>query len=74
MIQPKYLIIELAAIVFLVITIPIWLPILGSLLYAGLGIVILLIVIGLIFSAFASEEEVGVQLYTILVQLDNLLT
>ena len=74
MIQPKYLIIELAAIVFLVITIPIWLPILGSLLYAGFGIVILLIVIGLIFSAFASEEEVGVQLYTILVQLDNLLT
>ena len=74
MIHPKYLIIELAAIVFLVITIPIWLPILGSLLYAGLGIVILLIVIGLIFSAFASEEEVGVQLYTILVQLDNLLT
>ena len=74
MLQPKYLIIELAAIVFLVITIPIWLPILGSLLYAGLGIVILLIVIGLIFSAFASEEEVGVQLYTILVQLDNLLT
>ena len=74
MLQPKYLIIELAAIVFLVITIPIWLPILGSLLYAGFGIVILLIVIGLIFSAFASEEEVGVQLYTILVQLDNLLT
>ena len=74
MIQPKYLVIELAAIVFLVITIPIWLPILGSLLYAGFGIVILLIVIGLIFSAFASEEEVGVQLYTILVQLDNLLT
>ena len=74
MIHPKYLIIELAAIVFLVITIPIWLPILGSLLYAGLGIVILLIVIGLIFSAFASEEEVGVQFYSMLVQLDNLLT
>ena len=74
MIQPKYLIIELAAIVFLVITIPIWLPILGSLLYAGFGIVILLIVIGLIFSAFASEEEVGVQFYSMLVQLDNLLT
>ena len=74
MLQPKYLIIELAAIVFLVITIPIWLPILGSLLYAGFGIVILLIVIGLIFSAFASSEEVGVKLYTILVQLDSLLT
>ena len=74
MLQPKYLIIELAAIVFLVITIPIWLPILGSLLYAGFGIVILLIVIGLIFSAFASEEEVGVQFYSMLVQLDNLLT
>ena len=74
MTQPKCFIIEFAAIVFLVITIPIWLPILGSLLSAGIGIIVILIVIGLIFSAFASSEEVGVKLYTILVQLDSLLT
>ena len=74
MIQPKCFIIEFAAIVFLVITIPIWLPILGSLISAGIGIIVILIVIALIFSAFASSEEVGVQLYTILLQLDNLLT
>ena len=74
MTQPKYFIVEFAAIVFLVITIPIWLPILGSLLSAGIGIIVILIVIGLIFSAFASSEEVGVKLYTILVQLDSLLT
>ena len=53
---------------------PVWLPILGSLLYAGVGIIVILIVIGLIFSAFASSEEVGVKLYTMLVQLDSLLT
>ena len=74
MIQPKYFILEFAAIVLLVITIPVWLPILGSLLSAGFGIIVILIVIGLIFSAFASSEEVGVKLYTILVQLDSLLT
>ena len=74
MIQPKYFILEFAAIVFLVITIPVWLPILGSLLSAGFGIIVILIVIGLIFSAFASSEEVGVKLYTILVQLDSLIT
>lgn len=74
MIQPKCFIIEFAAIVFLVITMPVWLPILGGLLYAGVGIVIFLVLISLIFSAFASSEEVGVQLYTILLQLDNLLT
>ena len=53
---------------------PVWLPILGGLLYAGVGIIVILIVIGLIFSAFASSEEVGVKLYTMLVQLDSLLT
>ena len=74
MIQPKCFIIEFAAIVFLVITMPVWLPILGSLLYAGVGIMIFLVVIGFIISAFACSEEVGVKLYTILVQLDNLLT
>ena len=74
MIQPKCFIIEFAAIVFLVITMPVWLPILGGLLYAGDGIVIFLLLISLIFSAFASSEELGVQLYTILLQLDNLLT
>ena len=74
MIQPKCFIIEFAAIVFLVITIPIWLPILGSLLSAGIGIIIILIIISLIFSAFASSEEVGVKIYTILVQFDSLLT
>ena len=74
MIQPKCFIIEFAAIVFLVITMPVWLPILGSLLYAGVGIMIFLVVIGFIISAFASSEEVGVKLYTILVQLDSLLT
>ena len=60
MIQPKCFIIEFAAIVFLVITMPVWLPILGSLLYAGVGIMIFLVVIGFIISAFASSEEVGV--------------
>ena len=74
MIQPRYFILEFAAIVFLVITIPVWLPILTSLLSAGIGIIIILIVIGLIFSAFASSEEVGLQLYTILFQVDSLLT
>ena len=74
MTQPKCFIIEFAAIVFLVITMPVWLPILGGLLYAGVGIVIFLLLISLIFSAFASSEEEGVQLYTILLQLDNLLT
>ena len=74
MIQPKCFIIEFAAIVFLVITMPVWLPILGGLLYAGVGIIVILNVIGLIFSAFASSEEVGIKLYTILVQLDSLLT
>ena len=74
MMQPKSFIVEFAAIVFLVITIPIWLPILGSLLSAGIGIIVILIVIALIFSAFASSEEAGVKLYTILVQLDSLLT
>ena len=74
MMQPKCFIIEFAAIVFLVITMPVWLPILGSLLYAGVGIMIFLVVIGFIISAFASSEEVGVKLYTILVQLDSLLT
>ena len=72
--QPKSFIVEFAAIVFLVITMPVWLPILGSLLYAGVGIMIFLVVIGFIISAFASSEEVGVKLYTILVQLDSLLT
>ena len=56
-IYPKALIVELAAIVFLIITLPVWLPLLLSLLTFGFIIVIIVLVLGFIISSFAKSDN-----------------
>ena len=70
MIQPKCFIIEFAAIVFLIITIPAWLPIALPLLVGGFVIMVILIIIGIVFSTFARSEEITFQFHTILSHTD----
>ena len=57
LLYPKAFIIEFAAIVFLVITIPVWLPLVLSLLAGGLGIMIFVLIIGLIISSVAKSNN-----------------
>lgn len=56
-IYPKTFIVEFAAIVFLIITIPVWLPIAISILVGGFGILVLLFIIGLIFTTVARSDD-----------------
>ena len=56
-IYPKTFIVEFAAIVFLIITIPVWFPIIISVLVGGFGILVIILVIGFIFSSIARSNN-----------------
>ena len=56
-IYPKTFIVEFAAIVFLIITIPVWFPIVISVLVGGFGILVIILVIGFIFSSIARSNN-----------------
>ena len=55
-IYPKTFIVEFAAIVFLIITIPIWLPIALSILAGGFSIFVIILIVGIIISSVAKSE------------------
>ena len=63
---PKAFIVELAAIVFLVITIPVWLPLALSLLAGGFGIMIIVLIVGLIISGIAKSDNLVTEFYIVL--------
>ena len=65
-IYPKAFIVELAAIVFLVITIPVWLPLALSLLAGGFGIMIIVLIVGLIISGIAKSDDLVTEFYMVL--------
>ena len=66
LLYPKAFIIEFAAIVFLVITIPVWLPLVLSILAGSLGIMIFVLIIGLIISSVAKSDIFFTEFYIIL--------
>lgn len=65
-IHPKAFILEFAAIVFLVITIPVWLPIALSILAGGFGILIIVLIIGLVISGVAKSDDFLTEFYIVL--------
>ena len=67
-IYPKTFIVEFAAIVFLVITIPIWLPIALSILAGGFSIFVIILILGIITSSVAKSELYFAELSIILSQ------
>ena len=69
---PKAFIVELAAIVFLVITIPVWLPLALSLLAGGFGIMIIVLIVGLIISGIAKSDDLVTEFYIVLSSNDIL--
>jgi hypothetical protein len=52
--------------VFLVITIPVWLPLALSLLAGGFGIMIIVLIVGLIISGIAKSDNLVTEFYIIL--------
>ena len=72
LLYPKAFIIEFAAIVFLVITIPVWLPLVLSLLAGGLGIMIFVLIIGLIISSVAKSDVFLTEFYIILANSESI--
>ena len=62
-IYPKTFILELAAIVFLIITIPVWLPLALSLLAGGFGLMIIVLIVGLIISGAAKSDDLVAELH-----------
>ena len=62
-IYPKTFILELAAIVFLIITIPVWLPLALSLLAGGFGLMIIVLIVGLIISGAAKSDDLVAEFY-----------
>ena len=69
---PKAFIVELAAIVFLVITIPVWLPLVLSLLAGGFGILVVVLIVGLIISGVAKSDDLVTEFYIVLSSNDIL--
>ena len=72
LLYPKSFIIEFAAIVFLIITIPVWLPLVLSLLAGGLGIMIFVLIIGLIISSVAKSDIFFTEFYIILANSESI--
>ena len=71
-IYPKAFIVELAAIVFLVITIRVWLPLVLSLLAGGFGILVVVLIVGLIISGVAKSDDLVTEFYIVLSSNDIL--
>lgn len=69
---PKAFIVEFAAIVFLVITIPVWLPLLLTLITGGLGIIIFVAIIGLIISGSAKSDIFSTEFNELLINIETL--
>ena len=51
---------------FLVITIPVWLPLALSLLAGGFGIMIIVLIVGLIISGIAKSDDLVTEFYMVL--------
>ena len=64
-IYPKTFVLELAAIVFLIITVPVWLPLALSLLAGGFGLMVIILIVGLIISGVAKSNDLVTEFYIV---------
>ena len=64
-IYPKTFVLELAAIVFLIITVPVWLPLALSLLAGGFGLIVIILIVGLIISGVAKSNDLVTEFYIV---------